>query len=135
MTLPQQLEPFTTDDSPLLTAALKHGKLPYTGDIGELPDHLADLWLESVARGTMHVYSEQILKIHELTELAAKQLITDIDYLTNVLEDLGLSSTETIRTIVSLLQATEKEYAEIAENCPQRLSSGIAHIRSLRIVK
>jgi len=91
--------------------------------------------LESVARGTMHVYSEQILKIHELTELASKQLITDIDYLTNVLEDLGLSSTETMRTIVSLLQATEQEYGEVAENCPQRLSSGIAHIRALSIVK
>ena len=46
--------------------------------VGELPEHLADLWLESVARGTMHVYAEQILKIHELTEHATKQLITDI---------------------------------------------------------
>lgn len=45
---------------------------------GEIPEHLADLWLESIARGTMHNYSEQILKIPGLTQLATSQLITDI---------------------------------------------------------
>ena len=44
----------------------------------EETDHLADVWLESVARGTMHTYSEQILKIHELSPHATRQLITDI---------------------------------------------------------
>lgn len=44
----------------------------------ELPEHLADLWLESLARGTMHHYSEQILKILELSSLGTRQLITDI---------------------------------------------------------
>ena len=44
----------------------------------EPPEHLADLWLESVARGTMHVFGEEMLKIPELTPHGAKQLITDI---------------------------------------------------------
>lgn len=44
----------------------------------ELPEHVADLWLESIARGTMHLYCEQILKIQELSNHAVKQLITDI---------------------------------------------------------
>jgi len=36
MTLPQQLEPFTMSDNPMLTVALKHGKLPYiTTEIGQ----------------------------------------------------------------------------------------------------
>jgi hypothetical protein len=39
---------------------------------------MSNLWLESVARGTMHVYIEQVLKIRELTEQSVKQLITDI---------------------------------------------------------
>jgi hypothetical protein len=46
--------------------------------LSELPEHTADLWLESLARGTMHVYSEEILKIHDLTPHAIKQLVTDI---------------------------------------------------------
>ena len=110
MTLPQQLEPFTMQDNPQVTVALKYGKLPYTTQQGnqllffsnitywvivyffenkiiyafqffiliELPEHLADLWLESLARGTMHHYSEQILKILELSSLGTRQLITDI---------------------------------------------------------
>lgn len=48
------------------------------GTLLELPEHVADLWLESIARGTMHLYCEQILKIQELSNHAVKQLITDI---------------------------------------------------------
>ena len=44
----------------------------------EIPDHLADMWLESTARGTMHQYCEQILKIQEVSHHAVKQLTTDI---------------------------------------------------------
>jgi len=36
MTLPQQLEPFTMSDNPMLTVALKHGKLPYITELGQL---------------------------------------------------------------------------------------------------
>ncbi len=39
---------------------------------------LADLWLESVAKGTMHTYVEQILRIMQLTHMSTRQLITDI---------------------------------------------------------
>jgi len=34
MTLPQHLDPFTVQDSPALTVALRHSKLPYTSDQG-----------------------------------------------------------------------------------------------------
>ena len=44
----------------------------------EIPEHIADLWLKSIARGTMHVLSEEVLHIHELTPHGAKQLVTDI---------------------------------------------------------
>ena len=46
--------------------------------LAEPPEHLADLWLESIAKGTMHNYGEQILRIHELSHHANKQLLTDI---------------------------------------------------------
>ncbi|KAL5022636.1 hypothetical protein ScPMuIL_001791 [Solemya velum] len=35
MTLPQHLEPFTMQDNPAVLVALKHGKLPYTDEIGK----------------------------------------------------------------------------------------------------
>ena len=36
LTLPQQLEPFTSQDSPALTAALKHSHLPFPPTDGEM---------------------------------------------------------------------------------------------------
>ncbi len=38
MTLPQQLEPFTLQDNPQVTVALKYGKLPYTTQQGNWCD-------------------------------------------------------------------------------------------------
>lgn len=132
MTLPQQLEPFTLQDNPTLAVAVKHGKLPYTTS-SEETEHLADVWLESVARGTMHVYSEQILKILELTPHATRQLITDIDYLCNVLDDLGLPASESLRNITSLLQSPPSQYNDTAEKMPQRMASAIAGMRGLSL--
>lgn len=132
MTLPQHLEPFTMQDNPSVLVALKHGKLPYT-DETELPEHVADLWLESIARGTMHLYCEQILKIQELSSHAAKQLITDIDYLCNVLDDLGLIASENLKNIDTLLKAPSEEYLDVAESMPQRLSHAISSMRNIEL--
>lgn len=52
-----------------------------------------------------------------------------IGYITNVLDDLGLKPTESIKDICSLLEAKEEDYFEVAEECPQRLSSAIAYMR------
>ncbi|XP_056005871.1 conserved oligomeric Golgi complex subunit 7-like isoform X3 [Ostrea edulis] len=132
MTLPQHLEPFTMQDNPSVLVALKHGKLPYT-DETELPEHVSDLWLESIARGTMHLYSEQILKIHELSNHATKQIITDIDYLCNVLDDLGLHASDTLKNIDTLLKAPQEDYLDIAESMPQRLSHAISTMRNIEL--
>merc|ERR1712004_239516 len=63
LTLPQQLEPFTLQDNPTLIVALKYGKLPYNTQQEFQEEHLADIWLESVARGTMQTCIEQVLRI------------------------------------------------------------------------
>ena len=147
-----------------------------------LPEHLADLWLEAVANGTMHNYADQILHIHKLSPHATKQLITDIgmifeqkvcikllipvflwlyvsrlavivtkqlfffitifsdvlfahfsDYMCNVLDDLGLQPSESLKQIIDLLKANEAEYSDISDNMPQRFASAIANMRSLTL--
>ncbi|XP_059142129.1 conserved oligomeric Golgi complex subunit 7-like [Physella acuta] len=132
MTLPQHLDPFTLQDSPALTIALKHGRLPYTNH-QEVPDHLADLWLESVAMGTMHTYTEEILKIPQLTAHGCKQLVTDIEYLCNVLEDLGLRSSDTLSHIHTLLQVKPEQFADTAELLPQRVSHTVGSMRGIQV--
>ncbi|XP_060568016.1 conserved oligomeric Golgi complex subunit 7-like isoform X2 [Ruditapes philippinarum] len=130
MTLPQHLEPFTMEDNQAVLVALKYGKLPYTDETA-LPEHIADLWLESIARGTMHVLCEEIIRIHELSSHGTKQLITDIDYLCNVFDDLGIQATETLKNIDLLLKANSETFHDIAENMPQRLSHAIGNMRHI----
>ncbi|XP_053401502.1 conserved oligomeric Golgi complex subunit 7-like isoform X2 [Mercenaria mercenaria] len=141
MTLPQHLEPFTMEDNQAVLVALKYGKLPYTDETGQyvinpkrrssLPEHIADLWLESIARGTMHVLCEEIIRIHELSTHGTKQLITDIDYLCNVFDDLGIQATDTLKNIDLLLKANSETFHDIAENMPQRLAHAIGNMRHI----
>ncbi|ESN97278.1 hypothetical protein HELRODRAFT_178406 [Helobdella robusta] len=62
-----------------------------------------------------------------------EQLIDHLiqNYITNVLEDLGLQITEPLLNIKNLLQATATEYETITESCPQRVSNTIAKMRGL----
>jgi len=134
LTLPLQLEPFTLEENPSLIAALKHGKLPHATEQDlSSAEHLADVWLESVARGTMHTYCEQVLKINNITRMATRQLTTDINYLSNVLDDLGLTSSDLLRDLVTLLEAEGKDFDDIARNKPQRLISAVAAMRQLKL--
>ena len=45
--------------------------------------HPGTYWLGSIARGTMHAYTESMLKIHELTPYSTQQLLADIGELTS----------------------------------------------------
>jgi len=45
--------------------------------------HPGTYWLGSIARGTMHAYTESILRIHELTPYSTQQLLADIGELTS----------------------------------------------------
>ena len=56
-----------------------------------------------------------------------------VDYLTNVLDDVGLEPSETVTMMVSLLQALPEQYNELANKCPQRLASAIASMRCLKL--
>lgn len=83
LTLPHQLEPFTSQDSPALNHALQHGILPFPDDRDLARDdegepHPSDEWLGAVARGAMTTYAQQVLQIASLPPAAARQLATDI---------------------------------------------------------
>uniref|UniRef100_A0A8C8VIQ3 Conserved oligomeric Golgi complex subunit 7 n=1 Tax=Pelusios castaneus TaxID=367368 RepID=A0A8C8VIQ3_9SAUR len=134
MSLPLHLEPFVIQEDSALEVALHAGKLPYPPEQGEeLPelDNVADYWLGSIARATMQTYCEVILHIPELTLHSAKQLATDMDYLINVMDALGLQPLKTLQTIVTLLKTKPEDYRQTAKSLPRRLASGIATMRGL----
>ncbi|XP_070617012.1 conserved oligomeric Golgi complex subunit 7 [Erythrolamprus reginae] len=134
MSLPLHLEPFVTQEDVALELALHAGKLPFPPEPGdEVPelDNMADYWLGALARATMQTYCEVILQIPELTPHSAKQLTTDIDYLTNVMDALGLQPSKTLQNTGSLLKTKPEDYKQAARSFPRRLASKIAAMRAL----
>ncbi|KAJ8399798.1 hypothetical protein AAFF_G00405280 [Aldrovandia affinis] len=134
MSLPLHLEPFVTQEDPALELALHAGKLPFPPEQGDdLPelDNTADYWLGSIARATMQTYCDAILLIPELTPHSTKQLATDIDYLSNVMDALGLQPSRTLQQIVNLMKAKPEDYRQTAKPLSRRLASTIAGMRNL----
>ncbi|KAK2555452.1 Conserved oligomeric Golgi complex subunit 7 [Acropora cervicornis] len=134
LTLPQQLEPFITQDNPGLAAAMKAGNLPFP-DIQDQDEHNpGSNWLGSIARGTMHVYTESILRIHELTPYSTQQLLADIDYFCNVLEALEVNPSQILTHINVLLKASPDKFHEVASDLgvEDRIMVAIAGIRNIR---
>uniref|UniRef100_A0AAR2LTV6 Conserved oligomeric Golgi complex subunit 7 n=1 Tax=Pygocentrus nattereri TaxID=42514 RepID=A0AAR2LTV6_PYGNA len=134
MSLPLHLEPFVTQEDPALELALHTGKLPYPPEQGDdVPEleNTADYWLGSIARATMQTYCDVILQIPELSPRATKQLVTDIDYLSNVMDALGLQTSRTLQNITTLLRSKPEEFRLTAKPLPRRLSSTIAAMRGI----
>ncbi|CAI5792477.1 conserved oligomeric Golgi complex subunit 7 [Podarcis lilfordi] len=134
MSLPLHLEPFVTQEDSALELALHAGKLPFPPEQGDdLPelDNMADYWLGSLARATMQTYCEVILQIPELTPHSTKQLATDIDYLANVMDALGLQPSKALQNMVALLKTKPEDYKQTAKSFPRRLATSIAAMRGL----
>lgn len=134
MSLPLNLEPFVTQEDSALELALHAGKLPFPPEQGdELPelDNMADHWLGSIARATMQTYCDVILRIPELTLHSTKQLTTDIDYLINVMDALGLQPSRSLQSILTLLKAKPDGFRQASKGLPHRLVSTVAAMRGL----
>ncbi|XP_074052337.1 conserved oligomeric Golgi complex subunit 7 isoform X3 [Macrotis lagotis] len=134
MSLPLNLEPFVTQEDSALELALHAGKLPFPPEQGdELPelDNMADYWLGSIARATMQTYCDVILQIPELTSHSTKQLATDIDYLINVMDALGLQPSRALQNMVTLLKIKPEDYRQAAKGLPRRLASKVASMRNV----
>ncbi|CAL8260925.1 unnamed protein product [Arctogadus glacialis] len=134
MSLPLHLEPFVTQEDPALELALHAGKLPFPPEQGDdLPelDNTADYWLGSIARATMQTYCDAILQVPHLHPRATKQMITDIEYLSNVMDALGLQPSRSLQNILALLRSRPEDYRQTAKPLPRRMASTIAAIRGL----
>ncbi|KAG8232849.1 hypothetical protein J437_LFUL012653 [Ladona fulva] len=134
MTLPQHLEPFLPREQ------TTGGTLPWSGCSDLLPaidggegvvGDLAEALLSGVTRATCKQFSEFILGLPVLGSDAARQLATDIDYLGNVLEELGLTLSEPLRQIALLLRLPAEEYLTGSTGCAPRLVAAVRQLRNL----
>lgn len=127
LTLPQHLEPFLLNENPSLSKALECADPEYRQDGGGP----ANILLAMLARGTCQALCDRILSTANLPAASCKQLITDIDYLNNVLEELGVELTETLQQILSLLRLDPAEYHQQSIGCSHKLVASIREMRGL----
>ncbi|KAI9104586.1 oligomeric Golgi complex subunit 7 [Phlyctochytrium arcticum] len=112
LTLPQQLELYIDDD------ALKFSidTLPYLSrndsrppttdgaiDGDDVVEDVAHLWISSVSRGAMTTYCDAIIRIVRLSPHGAKQLATDVGYITNVFAAMDIEPIPQLWRLHSLL--------------------------------
>nr|XP_018910859.1 PREDICTED: conserved oligomeric Golgi complex subunit 7 [Bemisia tabaci] len=129
ITLPQHLEPFLLRENPALVSALRLADLSYQSN--QSADS-ASILLNMVAHGTCSKYSDHILSIDELLSSHCKQLVVDIDYLGNVLEELGVHLTETLQQIKTLLGLSPETYKTAQTmGVPAKLVSAIRQMRNI----
>lgn len=62
---------------------------------------------------------------------AEMMLVSLADYLTNVMDALGLQPSKTLQSTGSLLKTKPEDYKQVARNFPRRLASKIASMRAL----
>ncbi|XP_015590425.1 conserved oligomeric Golgi complex subunit 7 isoform X2 [Cephus cinctus] len=129
MTLPQHLEPFLLRDNPSLTQALRAADPQYAQ--GSSESGFTDILLGIVAKGTCQMFQDQTLGICELNSSSCKQLATDIDYLGNVLEELGLSLSEQLQQMSVLLRLTPEEYQTGSAGCSARVVAAVRQMRNI----
>ncbi|KAK6622704.1 hypothetical protein RUM43_008546 [Polyplax serrata] len=133
MNLPQLLDPFLLSKNPELVLALSLVGPDYSSlsDNSNEENAFAEIFLGHVARGTCKAYVKQILAIQELSGTAAKQLATDINYLGNVLEDMGFSLSKKLQEIVLLLKLSPAEYGSQCSVCSPQLVAAIRQMRNI----
>lgn len=132
MTIPQHIEPFILRDNPGLHTALKNCNLPNELE-QDSTSNVADYLLECLARRITDCYCENILKISNLKNNASNQLVTDISYFCDVLDDLGLTPSPDLQNLLALLKAKPDKFESEARNKPPLIVRKVSAMRKLRV--
>ncbi|KAG8182519.1 hypothetical protein JTE90_002057 [Oedothorax gibbosus] len=120
MTIPQHIEPFILRDNPGLQIALKNCNMS-NGQSQDGNSNVADYLLECLARRITDCYYENILQISYITNSATNQLVVDISYFCDVLDDLGLTPSTDFQHLLSLLKVKPEKFDSEAKGKPHIL--------------
>ncbi|XP_065828857.1 conserved oligomeric Golgi complex subunit 7-like [Oscarella lobularis] len=120
LTLPQQLEPFVSQEYTALDTALRATELPYSEtpvSVPASPEHemdIAESWIGAITNATMKVYFQKILEIDHFSHHGAQQLSTDIEYFCNVLSALEVLPNVQLKQLAHLLRVHPEQYESTA---------------------
>ncbi|KAG7170047.1 Conserved oligomeric Golgi complex subunit 7-like [Homarus americanus] len=136
MTLPQHLEPLLVNHSPALNRALQEANTSCSAGgrvVSESEISAADFLINSVGQNTCKLYTDAILKIPDISTSMITQLTTDIDYICNILEDLGVSTCEPLDKLNTLLKAPADKYWKVAPGNNPRLIAAVRQMRNIPV--
>ncbi|KAJ3033828.1 hypothetical protein HDV00_005793 [Rhizophlyctis rosea] len=119
LTLPQHLELHAGDDSlgfslktlPYLTSADFAQLGDGTGEGGgdgdtSAPEDVLNLWITSIARGTMSSFADAILRIGKLSPHGGRQLETDVGYIVNVFSAMDIEPLPKLKAIMEMVESS-----------------------------
>ncbi|GFY65548.1 conserved oligomeric Golgi complex subunit 7 [Trichonephila inaurata madagascariensis] len=95
--------------------------------------NVADYLLECLARRITDCYCENILKISHLKNNASNQLVTDISYFCDVLDDLGLTPSPDLQNLLALLKVKPDKFDSEARNKPPLIVRKVSAMRKVRV--
>jgi len=131
------LDPYLSQENVAICTALAECRLPF---IQNQPDSLNSeqavrLWLECAGRGIMVSYGEAVSSIRHLSHSGCKQFLVDVEYLCNVIDDMGLSVDESIKGLARLLKMTPEELSDksAVSNLPERYVHMIREARGMKL--
>lgn len=127
LTLPQHLEPLLLTPSKLLHTGLEMCNEKYSQSIP-----CSDVLLSLVVEQCCHMFLNRILQMKSLNTAETKQISVDIEYLKNIIEDLGLTTTVHLQQILTLLQAPSESYLQLSSGCEPRLVTAVRQMRNLK---
>ncbi|XP_076250469.1 conserved oligomeric Golgi complex subunit 7 isoform X2 [Rhynchophorus ferrugineus] len=130
MTLPQHLEPFLFSENPSLACALKFVDQEYA-ESSDTEGALARMFLVIMARGTCNSFTDKILSICKLSQPASRQLAHDINYLKNVLQDLGILLSDNLQQLSSLLKIPADQYQTQSLGYTAKYVAAVRQIRNI----
>ena len=87
-------------------------------------------WLESLVRKTENLLVNSYLKISVLTDSAGVQLKSDIDYMSNVTNSLGIESLKSLSNTGKLAIVEREDFSAATVECSKRVVAGIAKMRN-----
>lgn len=134
--LAHYLEPYLNQENAAICTALAECRLPF---VQSQPDTLNSeqagrLWLECAARGIMISYGDAVSGIRQLSPSGCKQLLVDVEYLCNVIDDMGLTVDDSIKALAKLLKMSPEELSDksVTTGLPERYVSLVKEAKGLK---
>ncbi|RWS14030.1 conserved oligomeric Golgi complex subunit 7-like isoform X2 [Dinothrombium tinctorium] len=111
LTIPQHIEPFTLQENSAFKLALK-----CSGVSDSAVEVVTEFLLTAIVQKVIDLYIKMILNQKVVNPHFKQQLMTDIDYLCEVFDDLGLGPDSQLQDILYVLKSSNKQTEHVVKH-------------------